>query len=50
MLLDVLELHSGPGGYTLLHYAVEGGSRNLVKLLLDDGMGFKAQQKGAPKQ
>lgn len=30
---------AGPGEYSLLHYAVEGGNRDLVKLLLDDGMG-----------
>lgn len=42
-----LDLHwpysSGPGGYTLLHYAVEGGNRDVVKLLLDDGMGVPLQ-------
>ena len=35
---------AGPGGYTLLHYAVEGGNRDIVKLLLDDGMGVPLQK------
>jgi len=35
---------AGPGGYTLLHYAVEGGNKEIVKLLLEDGMG----QRGKP--
>jgi hypothetical protein len=35
---------AGPGGYTLLHYAVEGGTKEIVKLLLEDGMG----QRGNP--
>lgn len=41
------ESHAGHGEYTLLHYAVEGGNRDLVKLLLDDGLGSKSNAKSA---